>query len=159
MLVNRILSKRNVWTYNSPNLFFTGAITIIGYKSVSDGSGADPSTFLGAALVLSLPLLFGFAIVGSRSAINGELEVNKIVRGDFKNSMRQNFDGVDFFMDSVFGASALLGIGWIASITVWENSTQKLWFFEKLLYLNYCGHEKILFVQTYQKTFCTVVTM
>ena len=118
LLVNRILSKRNVWTFNSRNLFISGAITIIGYKSVSDGSGADPSTFLGAALVLSLPLLFGFAIVGSRSAINGELEVNKIVRGDFKNSMRQNFDGVDFFMDSVFGASALLGIGWIASITV-----------------------------------------
>ena len=32
--------------------------------------------------------------------------------------MRQSFDGVDFFMDSVFGASALLGIGWLVSITV-----------------------------------------
>ena len=63
--------------------FFLGAITIIGYKSISDG-GNDPNAFLGAALVLSLPLLFGFAIVGSRSAINGDLAVNKIVRGDLK---------------------------------------------------------------------------
>ena len=64
-------------------VYFVGAITIIGYKSVS-GGGTDPTAFIGAALVLSLPLLFGFAIVGSRSAINGELEVNKIVRGDLK---------------------------------------------------------------------------
>eukprot|EP00093_Oithona_nana_P009738 09738.XXX_362876_362473_1 [CDS] Oithona nana genome sequencing. len=99
-------------------VYFVGAITIIGYKSLSDGSGTDPTAFIGAALVLSLPLLFGFAIVGSRSAINGELEVNKIVRGDLKNSMRQSFDGVDFVMDGVFGASALLGIGWLVSITV-----------------------------------------
>merc|ERR1711983_110193 len=92
-------------------VYFVGAITIIGYKSLSDSSGTDPTAFIGAALVLTLPLIFGFAIVGSRSAINGELEVNKIVRGDLKNSMRQSFDGV-------FGASALLGIGWLVSITV-----------------------------------------
>jgi len=99
-------------------VYFVGAITIIGYKSLSDSSGTDPTAFIGAALVLTLPLIFGFAIVGSRSAINGELEVNKIVRGDLKNSMRQSFDGVDFMMDGVFGASALLGIGWLVSITV-----------------------------------------
>ena len=32
--------------------------------------------------------------------------------------MRQDFDGVDFTMDAIFGSSALLGIGWLVSITV-----------------------------------------
>ena len=36
----------------------------------------------------------------------------------FRGSMRQDFDGVDFVMDAIFGASGLLGIGWLASISI-----------------------------------------
>ena len=32
--------------------------------------------------------------------------------------MRQDFDGVDFVMEAIFGASGLLGIGWLASISI-----------------------------------------
>jgi hypothetical protein len=35
-----------------------------------------------------------------------------------RGSMRQDFDGVDFVMDAIFGSSALLGIGWLVSITI-----------------------------------------
>jgi hypothetical protein len=32
--------------------------------------------------------------------------------------MRDDFDGVNFTMDAVFGAASILGIGWIASIAI-----------------------------------------
>ena len=32
--------------------------------------------------------------------------------------MRQDFDGVNFTMDAVFGTASLLGIGWIVSIVI-----------------------------------------
>jgi hypothetical protein len=32
--------------------------------------------------------------------------------------MRYDFDGVNFTLDSFFGAASILGIGWIASIAI-----------------------------------------
>lgn len=82
-----------------------------------DGNG-DPSTLLTVGAVFAIPLVLGFILVASRSAVSGELAVNRLVRGDVRGSMRQDFDGVDFVMDAIFGSSALLGIGWLVSITV-----------------------------------------
>lgn len=100
------------------SVYFVGALAIIGYKYMLQGGNGDIGTLISIAAVFSIPLLVGFFFVGSRSAINGEVAVNRIVRGDFRNSMRQDFDGVDFVMDALFGSSALLGIGWLVSITV-----------------------------------------
>jgi len=99
-------------------VYFAGALSIIGYKYMLQGGQGDPSTLLAVAAVFAIPLILGFVFVTSRSAVNGELAVNKIVRGDFRGSMRQDFDGVDFVMDAIFGSSALLGIGWLVSITI-----------------------------------------
>jgi hypothetical protein len=48
------------------------------------GGQGDPSTLLAVAAVFAIPLILGFVFVTSRSAVNGELAVNKIVRGDFR---------------------------------------------------------------------------
>ena len=36
----------------------------------------------------------------------------------FRSSMRSDFDGVDFTLDGVFGSFGLLGLAWLASVTV-----------------------------------------
>lgn len=99
-------------------VYFVGALAIIGYKYMLQGGQGDPGTLITVGAVFLVPLILGFIVVGSRSAVSGELAVNKIVRGDLRGSMRQDFDGVDFVMDAIFGSSALLGIGWLVSITV-----------------------------------------
>ena len=48
------------------------------------GGNGDIGTLISIAAVFSIPLLVGFFFVGSRSAINGEVAVNRIVRGDFR---------------------------------------------------------------------------
>ena len=35
--------------------------------------------------------------------------------------MRSDFDGVDFTLDGVFGSFGLLGLAWLASVTVWKR--------------------------------------
>ena len=65
-------------------LFLLGALSIIGYKYMLQGGQGDPSTLLAVAAVFAIPLILGFVFVTSRSAVNGELAVNKIVRGDFR---------------------------------------------------------------------------
>lgn len=99
-------------------VYFVGALAIIGYKYMLQGGQGDPGTLITVGAVFLIPLILGFVVVTSRSAVSGELAVNKIVRGDLRGSMRQDFDGVDFVMDAIFGSSALLGIGWLVSITV-----------------------------------------
>lgn len=98
-------------------VYFVGALAIVSYKYMLDGT-SNPANLISIVIVFTIPLLLGFFLVGSRSAINGELQMNRVVRGDLKGSMRQDFDGVDFVMDAIFGSSALLGIGWLVSITV-----------------------------------------
>lgn len=98
-------------------VYFVGAMAIVGYKYMLDGT-ANPANLISVVIVFTIPLILGFFIVGSRSTINGELQMNRIMRGDLRGSMRQDFDGVDFVMDAIFGASGLLGIGWLASISI-----------------------------------------
>ena len=64
--------------------YFSGALSIIGYKYMLQGGQGDPSTLIAVGAVFAIPLILGFVFVGSRSAINGELAVNKIVRGDIR---------------------------------------------------------------------------
>ena len=64
--------------------YFLGALAIVGYKYTLQGGQADPGTLITVGLVFLVPLLLGFIVVGSRSAVNGELAVNKIVRGDLR---------------------------------------------------------------------------
>jgi len=99
------------------SVYFVGALAILSYKYMLDGT-SNPANLISVVIVFTIPLLLGFLVVGSRSAINGELQMSRIMRGDIKGSMRQDFDGVDFTMDAIFGSSALLGIGWLVSITV-----------------------------------------
>ena len=48
------------------------------------GGNGDVGTLVSVAVVFAIPLIVGFFLVGSRSAVNGELAVNRIVRGDFR---------------------------------------------------------------------------
>ena len=47
-----------------------------------------------------------------------ERKSSKISPLIFRHAMGHNFDGVDFALDAAFGASAILGVGWIASVVI-----------------------------------------
>ena len=65
------------------NESFLGAIAIIGYKYTLQGNG-DVAGVIPVIAILMAPLVLGFIIVTSRSAINGQLQVNRLMRGDVK---------------------------------------------------------------------------
>ena len=48
-----------------------------------DGT-SNPANLISVVIVFTIPLLLGFLVVGSRSAINGELQMSRIMRGDIK---------------------------------------------------------------------------
>ena len=62
---------------------FPGALAILSYKYMLDGT-SNPANLISVVIVFTIPLLLGFLVVGSRSAINGELQMSRIMRGDIK---------------------------------------------------------------------------
>ena len=58
-------------------------MAIVGYKYMLDGT-ANPANLISVVIVFTIPLILGFFIVGSRSTINGELQMNRIMRGDLR---------------------------------------------------------------------------
>jgi len=103
-------------------LFYTlAAVAIVGYKYtmfISQGDANQAINLIPIAAVFLVPLVIGLVIVTARSSATGELDISRLMSGDVSASMRQDFDGVDFTMDAIFGSSALLGLGWLVSITV-----------------------------------------
>jgi len=103
-------------------LFYTvAAVGIVGYKYslfIAQGDDNQAISLLPILAVFTVPLVIGLVIVTARSSATGKLDISRLMEGDVGASMRQDFDGVDFTMDAIFGSSALLGIGWLVSITV-----------------------------------------
>jgi hypothetical protein len=65
------------------SVHISGAVSIIGYKHMLQGNG-DAAALLPVFVIFTIPLILGFIFVTSRSAVNGELAINKVMRGDIK---------------------------------------------------------------------------
>ena len=46
------------------------------------------------------------------------LEDNYMRDFSYRRSMSSDFDGVDFTLDGIFGSFGLLGVAWLASVTI-----------------------------------------
>jgi len=103
-------------------VFYTfSAIAIVAYKYLTFVLANDANqaiSLIPIFLVFLVPLILAIFIVTTRASVKGELNVSRFIKGDLEASMRQDFDGVDFTMDAIFGSSALLGLGWLVSITI-----------------------------------------
>ena len=65
--------------------FFSGAVAIIGYKySLFFGGDANQAVnLIPVVIAFSLPLIFGVLLVSGRASLNGELDVSRVMKGDF----------------------------------------------------------------------------
>lgn len=59
-----------------------------------------------------------FEIVSCEISINRKKINLALLYSTFRNSMRSDFDGVNFVMDTLYGSSAIIGIAWLLSIAV-----------------------------------------
>lgn len=101
-------------------LYLGGAMLILTYKGLlfATGNTSDLVNVLPVAFSFGLPLVLGLVLVGMKTYAVGQVSVARVMRGDIKNGFREDFDPIHFGLDSAFGASALLGLGWIISIAV-----------------------------------------
>lgn len=101
-------------------VYFVGAAAIVGYKySLFFGGDANQAVnLIPVVIAFSLPLIFGILLVSGRASLNVELDVSRVMKGDFSRSMSSDFDGVDFTLDGIFGSFGLLGLAWVASVTI-----------------------------------------
>ena len=65
--------------------FFSGAVAIVGYKySLFFGGDANQAVnLIPVVIAFSLPLIFGILLVSGRASLNGELDVSRVMKGDF----------------------------------------------------------------------------
>ena len=64
---------------------FAGAAAIVGYKySLFFGGDANQAVnLIPVVIAFSLPLIFGILLVSGRASLNGELDVSRVMKGDF----------------------------------------------------------------------------
>jgi len=101
-------------------VYFVGALVIVSYKYslFFNGNPNQAVNLIPIIVAFSIPLILGLVLVAGRASLNGQLDVSRIFKGDIQSSMRSDFDGVDFTLDGVFGSFGLLGLAWLASVTV-----------------------------------------
>lgn len=61
--------------------FNLGALAILGYKASTSGGGVQ---IIPVVVVFAIPIAVAIGLVTARAAINGELNMNHLARGDFK---------------------------------------------------------------------------
>lgn len=101
--------------------YAVSAIAIIGYKYVLLSTGNTNGTAVSVLPLLVffiVPALVATVFLVARSAIDGQINLGGLARGDFKKALRQDFDPVDFAYDLAVGSSALLGLGWVVSVVL-----------------------------------------
>ena len=72
---------------------------------------------LPVALLFAVPLVASLVFVVGRNTVDGRISLSRLARGD-RNWLRPDFDSVDFLYDAGVGATALLGLGWVVSVTL-----------------------------------------
>ncbi len=80
--------------------------------------GGNPTTLGPTLVALSIPAALAVVFVTVRSSMRGDLNVNRVVRGDIRHGVSGKFDGIHFALDAAFGAASMLGVAWIASVAI-----------------------------------------
>jgi len=97
------------------------AVAVLGYKYIlltTGNSNGQALAILPVVLLFTVPLILSVIFFIARGALDGQINLGRLARGDLKHGLRQDFDSVDFAYDMGVGATALLGLGWILSVTL-----------------------------------------
>lgn len=101
--------------------YAVSAVAVLGYKYVlltTGNSNGQAVAVLPVLLLFSVPLVLSVVFLVARGTLDGKINLGRLARGDLKHGLRQDFDSVDFAYDMGVGATALLGLGWIVSVTL-----------------------------------------
>jgi len=101
--------------------YAVSAVAVIGYKYfllTTGSTNGNSLSILPVAVVFIVPALVVTVFLVARSAIDGQINLGGLARGDLKKGLRQDFDPVGFGYDFVVGSSALLGLGWLVSVAL-----------------------------------------
>ena len=96
------------------------AVAVLGYKYIlltSGSSNGQAVAILPVVLLFTVPLVLVTLFLVARGTLDGQINLSRLARGDVKNALRRDFESVDFMYDLGVGATALLGLGWMVSIT------------------------------------------
>jgi len=63
--------------------YFVSAAAIVGYQNTL-GGGVDLANLAPALVAFAAPAVLAFVAVAARSGLRGQLDVDKVMRGDFK---------------------------------------------------------------------------
>ena len=99
--------------------YAVSAVAVLGYKYVlltSGSTNGQAVALLPVAISFAVPLALAAVFLVGMYVYNGQINLGRLARGDLQYGLRHDFDGVDFMTDLAVGSSALLGLGWIASI-------------------------------------------
>lgn len=101
--------------------YAVSAVAVLGYKYVLLTSGSNNGqavAVLPVVLLFTVPLVLVTVFLVARGSLDGQINLGRLARGDLQNTFRQDFESVDFVYDLGVGATALLGLGWMVSITL-----------------------------------------
>jgi len=101
--------------------YAVSAVAVLAYKYVlltTGNSNGQAVAVLPVVLLFTVPLVLSVVFLVARGSLDGKINLGRLARGDLKHGLRQDFDSVDFAYDMGVGATALLGLGWVVSVTL-----------------------------------------
>ena len=89
------------------------AIAVLGYKYfllTTGSTNGNAVAILPVAISFLVPAVVVTIFLVARAALDGQINLGGLARGDLKKGLRQDFDGLDFAYDAAVGSTALLGL-------------------------------------------------
>ena len=100
--------------------YAVSALAVLGYKYAlltGGSSNGQAVAILPVLLIFTVPAVLVAIFLIGRGSLDGRIDLGHLARGDVKNGFSK-VDSVDFMYDLGVGATALLGLGWMVSITL-----------------------------------------
>jgi len=100
--------------------YAVSALAVLGYKYAlltGGSSNGQAVAVLPVLLIFTVPAILVAGFLIARGSLDGRIDLGRLARGDVKNGFSK-VDSVDFMYDLGVGATALLGLGWMVSITL-----------------------------------------
>ena len=100
--------------------YAVSALAVLGYKYAlltGGSSNGQAVAILPVLLIFTVPAVLVAIFLIGQGSLNGRIDLGHLARGDVKNGFSK-VDSVDFMYDLGVGATALLGLGWMVSITL-----------------------------------------
>jgi hypothetical protein len=100
--------------------YAVSALAVLGYKYAlltGGSSNGQAVAIVPVLLIFTVPAVLVAIFLIGQGSLNGRIDLGHLARGDVKNGFSK-VDSVDFMYDLGVGATALLGLGWMVSITL-----------------------------------------